>query len=149
MSAAVLAFPSQREGLEKIPTPVYYRLGDEYVRVNITGDAAADVGLYPGAVAIFLRHFHQNGALHLITLDGEMCITRLESYGRFVRFGHDLTRAAIRPATGLDIFGALAELYPTGLGGSRSIVYQPDRARLSAPLHPERGMAYPLLAATN
>ena len=146
MPANVLPFLPQ-EGQTNFPTPMFYSPGDEYTRVNIVDDSCARLGLYPGAVVIFLQGFRQDGALHLLGPEGSERITRLWRHGRYVRVGVRADRTRRLPAPELDVYGAMAELYPAGLSGPRSVVYREDRARLMLPLHPETGMEYRLVAA--
>lgn len=148
LSANVVAFPPTREDrtITAIPTPLFYSPGDRYVRVNIEDESAILLGLYPGAVVIFLENFRQDGGLHLITLGGVDRVARLARHGHMVHVIHEGT---FLPAPQVEVYGAMAELYPLGLAGPRTITYREDRARLMAPRHPERGMELRLVSGSS
>lgn len=148
MYARVLTFARNREGQRRtdIPTPLFYSPGDRYTRVNVTDEATAALGLYPGAVLIFLEDFRQDGGIHLFTRDGEPEVARLTRRGGMVQLIHE---GEYLPAPEVEVYGALAELYAVGLSGPRSVIYREDRARLMAPLHPELGMELRFLSASS
>jgi hypothetical protein len=146
--ANVLTFSPPREGqtLTDIPTPLFYRPGDRYTRVNVTDESTAALGLYPGAVLIFLANFRQDGGIHLFTRDGEPEVARLERCGRMFYMIYEGNHL---PAPEVEVYGALAELYAVGFTGPRSVIYREDRARLMAPRHPELGMEIRLVGASS
>jgi hypothetical protein len=148
LNVNVLTFRSSREGqnLTDIPSPLFYSPGDHYTRVNITDDATSALGLYPGAVLVFLKDFRQNGGLHLLTRDGELEVARLTRRGGMV---HTIHEGTYLPAPDVEVYGALAELYAVGLSGPRSVIYREDRARLMTPVHPELGMELRLVSASS
>lgn len=133
MSRNVLAFPSLTEGRTHIPTPLYYKVGDEYTRVDFHGDEAVPLGLYPGCVAVFLKDFRQEYGLHLFALNGEDRVSRLRWRGSLVRIGPDSESSEWKPARELDVYGSMCEIYPAGLAGPRSVIFREDRAHLLAP----------------
>jgi hypothetical protein len=132
VSANVLPFsPHSAETQTHIPTPFFYRPGDNYFRVDVTDSSLLRAGLYPGSTSIFREGFRMDGTPHLCWLDDELTVWRVTRLGDGrVKLGLAPNPVSIRRESELTTIGSLVEFYPTGLKGPRYITFQPDRAHL-------------------
>lgn len=127
MSKTVLPFPHEGSETSLIPVPANSRPGVTFIRVNVSNDRySRTVGFLDGTVLVAQVDEIKKGFLHYVELHGRGFLARVTAATE--------TKIHLAPLDGatpegayrredLNCIGAIVEIYPRGLNGSRWVLY--------------------------